>query len=235
MIDSLSYKTQPYVGSINFYVANGVDNGFKNSISDGIEAISNFSLKSKRALSELENVIILKNSASYIPDSFSKTKAKLDNCASDAYGFVSKNDKAIVINEDNHQRKDISLEGDIASQASDTLAHEIGHLIDEEYSTSLAFQNAYLEDLKNIEKKLSKDDEKIGNYSFKQMVEYLKHYMEGADFSDGIDEKDITREGLRENFAECFSVLADNNPSEINDIYASLFPNTMRETLSFMI
>ncbi len=236
MINSIpTYEIPSTNGNISYYVADGVDGSFENSIFNGINSVKNFSEKSKNAVSKLENIIVLNNSNSYIPEIFAKTKAKLDKYASDAYGFVSKQDKAIVINKQNHQRKDVSLEGDVTCQAQDTISHEIGHLIDEEYSTSEKFQRAYLKDLENIEEKLSNNEEKVGNRNLKEMLEYLKHYMEGADFSDGIDEKDITREGLRENFAECFSTLVDKNPSEINSIYASLFPNTMKETLNFVI
>lgn len=221
-------------GNINVYVAGGVDNKFKNNVLGTLQSLSGFSSKTQRALSGVKNVIILKNSESPVPEEFQHTRQKLEKHAGDAYGFVCKSDSAIVINEQNHQRKDASLEGNIETQASDTLSHEVGHLIDEEYSTSKKFQQAYLADLKDIEKKLH-DEEQSGSNGLGKMVSYLKHYMEGVDFSDGIDENDISREGLRENFAECFSTIADEHPSEINSIFASLFPRSMEQTLNFVI
>jgi hypothetical protein len=185
-------------------------------------------------MSKIQNVIVLKDSQSEIPEEFARTKRKLDRYGQEAYGFVSKIDKAIVLNEQNHNRKDVSLEGNIDEQMMDTFTHEVGHLIDEEYSTSEEFKEAYLQDLKEIERKLQ-NNEKVGSRDTEEMVVYLKHYMEGVDFSDGIDKNDITREGLRENFAECFSTIVDENPSEINEIYSSLFPNTMKQTLEFVV
>ena len=221
-------------GSVNFYAAEGVDKKFRENICETLQKLSIFSPSVQNALTNLENIIILKDSASYIPENFSATKTKLNQYASDAYGFVSKPDSAIVINEQNHQRKDVLLEGNVQTQASDTLSHEIGHLIDKEYSKSQSFQQAYLQDLKDIEEKLNKNRQ-VKSRDLKEMLVYLKHYMEGVDFSDGIDEKDITKEGLRENFAECFSTIVDENPSEINDIFVSLFPHTMKQTLDFVI
>ena len=231
---SFSSITSTPNGNINYYVACGVDNNFKNNIQETMQKLSIFSPKTQKALSKLKNVIVLKDSQSIFPEGFLKTKKKLDEHASDAYGFVCKPDSAVVINEGNHQRKDISLEGSVASQASDTLSHEIGHLFDEEYSTSEEFKQAYIQDLKDIEKKLNKK-EKVNSRSLTDMLSYLKHYMEGANFSDGIDENDITREGLRENFAECFSTIVDSKPSEINYIFSSLFPRAMEQTYKFMI
>lgn len=220
--------------NINVYVADGVDNKFKENTCETLNSISCFSKKAQKAVANLRNVIVLKDSMSVMPAKFARTKHKLNKHASDAYGFVCKTDKAIVINEHNHKRKDVSLEGSLESQVSDTLSHEIGHLIDKNYSTSPRFVNAYLKDLKNIEQMI-KNGEKVNSREVKDMVVYLKHYMEGADFSDGIDRRDVSREGLRENFAECFSTIVDEKPSEINDIFKALFPNTMAQTLNFVI
>lgn len=219
---------------MNICVADSVSRNFSDNVLKTLENLSAFSSKTKKALSGLENIFILKNSDSPISDEFIRTRKKLQEYASDAYGFVCKPDKAIVINEGNHKRKDVSLEGSIETQASDTLSHEIGHLIDEEYSTSEEFKQAYLSDLEDIEERLN-DKENKNLKNLQEMLFYLKHYMEGVDFSDGIDENDITREGLRENFAECFSTIVDKNPSEINGIFASLFPRTMKQTLNFVI
>ena len=222
-------------GNKNFFVSNGVSDDFQKSVFESIENLSNFSDKTRQAVSKIDNVLILENSDSYIGDEFTKTKDKLDKYAVDAYGFVSRPDKTIVINEQNHNRKDVSLEGSHSDQAADTVTHEIGHLIDENLSTTDTFKNAYLTDLKNIEKMLKAGVTEIGGHNLKEMLVYLKHYMEGADFSDGINENDITREGLRENFAECFSTIVDIKPSKINDIYAALFPHTMKATYDFVI
>ena len=170
-----------------------------------------------------------------MPEEFKKTETKFHKYAEDAYGFVSKADNAIVLVEKNHGRKNAALEGTIAEQAEDTFTHETGHLIDDEYSTTDAFKQAYLRDLKNIDGLLDDPNSKICGEDTLEMVNYLHHYMEGVNFQDGIDESDITREGLRENFAECFSTLADSHPTKINEIYAALFPNTMKTTLEFVI
>lgn len=220
---------------MNYYAASGVDSAFGKNVSDTIQRLQAFSPKTRAAISKIDNVIILKNSNSQMPDGFEKTKDKLEKYALDAYGFVSKPDRAIVLNQENHYRKDTSLEGSYQEQAADTASHELGHLVDDEYSTSDKFKSAYFMDLKNIEKMLKEGEKEIQGHNLDEMLEYLKHYIEGADFSDGIDENDITREGLRENFAECFSTIMDANPSEINSVYAALFPNTMRETLNFVI
>jgi len=234
LINALRTTFIPQNNKREYYITNGVDKDFQQSVFRAVKNMENFSSKSHKAVSKLQNVIILKNSDSFIPDSFSKTRNKLQTLAQDAYGFVSKSDNAIVINENNHLRKDCSFEGSLSEQASDTLTHEVGHLMDEEFSTSDSFKNAYLKDLKNIEK-LQKEKQDILGENIDEMISYFKHYMEGVDFSDGIDEKDITREGLRENFAECFSTIADSSPSKVNSIFSSLFPNTMKETYRFVI
>lgn len=219
---------------MNFYIAGGTDYRVAKNVYATAQRLRTFSPKTKNAMEQLQNVIVLKDSQSDFPEGFSNTKAKLAKYGEDAYGFVCKPDSAIVINEQNHKRKDCSLEGNIADQASDTLSHEVGHLIDKEYSTSESFKQAYLQDLTDISKKL---DEAEGDElsDLKATIYYFKHYMEGVDFSDGIDEKDITREGLRENFAECFSTIVDDKPSKVNSIYTYLFPHTMKQTLDFVV
>ena len=67
--------------------------------------------------------------------------------------------------------------------------------------------------------------------SYLDAKEYFKHYIEGVDFTDGISSKDITRRGARENFAESYSTIFDENPSEVNGIYASIFSNSRADTL----
>lgn len=222
-------------GQHNYYVAQDVDSRFSSSVQESAQHVSCFSTKASNAVSKLDNVIILKDSKSEVPEGFERTDKKLHKHAEDAFGFVSKPDDAVVIIQDNHGRKDERLEGNIYSQGADTFSHEVGHLLDEEYSQTEAFQAAYLQDLMNIEAALKDPNSKVCGEDLREMLVYLKHYTEGADFSDGIDESDVTREGLRENFAECFSTMADSNPSKINQIYAALFPNTMATTREFVI
>ncbi len=232
-ITTTNYTSTPKLH--NYYVASGVDKKFSDSISETLDYLGNFSDKTKDAVSELENVIISKNSESEIPEGFDKTEYKLHKYAEDAFGFVSKPDNAIVIIKNNHKRKIKELEGDINTQGADTVTHEVGHLLDNNFSTGEKFKNAYLKDLQNIAEQLKCEDAKICDTNLKEMVVYLKHYMEGVNFEDGIDESDITREGLRENFAECFSTIADLTPTKINEIYSALFPNTMEATREFVI
>lgn len=155
--------------------------------------------------------------------------------AKDAYGFYSKKAKTFVLVESNHKRKDKNLEGSISEQGADTLTHEFGHLVGNKNSESQEFRNAYLTDLKAINEKLKENpSQKIGNsdMSYKEALSYFDHYMEGTDFSDGIDEKDITARGARENYAEAFSIVNDQNENYSNEIFKELFPNTVN-TVAF--
>ena len=219
----------------NYYVASGVSSDFAGSVFSSVERLKSVSPKLNNALSGIDNIIILKDSNSYIPDEFAKTRNKLNRYAQDAYGFVSRQDGAVVLNQDNHNRKDVRLEGSIESQASDTLTHEIGHSLDDEFSTSDAFIAAYMQDLEQIDLLLKSGVKEIYGEDLEEMIKYLKHYMEGVDFSDGIDKNDLTREGLRENFAECVSTITDDCPSKINYIYSALFPNTMKKTAEYVL
>ena len=63
--------------------------------------------------------------------------------------------------------------------------------------------------------------------SYKKALTYFKHYLEGTNFSDGIDEKDVTARGARENYAEAFSIINDSNDNQSNEIFKELFPNTV--------
>lgn len=155
--------------------------------------------------------------------------------AKDAYGFYSKKAKTFVFVESNHERKDKVLEGSVAEQGADTLTHEFGHLIGNKNSESEEFRNAYLADLKAINEKLKENpDQKIGNsdMSYKEALSYFDHYIEGTDFTDGIDEKDITARGARENYAEAFSIINDKNNNESNEIFKELFANSVN-TVAF--
>ncbi len=215
------------IGNHNVYTANGVSGEFKSSVINTVEKMENYSPASKAAVDKLKNIIILKDTNSEIPKQFPQTNEKFHTYASDAYGFVSKSDNAIVLIEDNHKRKNAVLEGNTASQGADTFTHETGHLIDKELSTTEIFKSAYLKDLKNLEFALKEGNSTVYGENLQEMVNYLHHYIEGVNFEDGIDESDISREGLRENFAECFSTMSDSSPSKINLIFSALFPNTM--------
>ncbi len=223
------------INQITFSVTNGVTDAFSQSIFDTIDTLSEHSDVTKGALEQLNNIIILENQNSDISDEFSSTEDKFQKYAKDAYGFVSKDDNAIVIVEENHQRKDVSLEGSIENQGADTTAHEIGHLIDKELSTTDEFKQAYMADLMAIEAMLQDPNAKINGHDLREMIFYLRHYVDGVNFEDGISEEDITRTGLRENFAECFSTIVDEHPSEINEIYSTLFKNTMAQTQTLIV
>ena len=233
MVNSIGIQNIPQ-SQQRVYVANGVSKEFEENVFQSIEALENFSPFAREAISNFDNIIILKDKDSQMPDTFTKTKNKFENYALDAFGFVSKSEKAIVLVQDNHNRKNAALEGNVASQGGDTITHEIGHLIDKELSSTDEFKAAYMNDLKNLYTLLQDDNSEVCGENLKDMMVYLKHYVEGVNFEDGIDETDVTREGLRENFAECFSTLADSNPTKINEIYASLFPSTMAVTREFV-
>lgn len=214
----------------NAYIDKNVDSRFSSSVSKSIDSLRSMGPRVNAALSKFDNIIILENADSKIPEKFSATNKKLQACARDAFGFVSRKDKAIVLIQDNHARKDATIEGDIFSQGADTLSHEVGHLLDEELSSTDEFVSAYAHDLCVIEKAIKEGCETIHGRDLQEVLTYLKHYTEGADFSNGITEDDITREGLRENFAECFSTLVDSEASEINEIFADLFLNSISAT-----
>ena len=155
--------------------------------------------------------------------------------AKDAYGFYSKKAKTFVFIESNHARKDKNLEGSVSEQGADTLTHEFGHLVGNKNSESQEFRSAYLADLKEIEAKLKENpNQKIGDsdMTYKEALVYFDHYIEGTDFSDGIDEKDVTARGARENYAEAFSIVNDQNENYSNEIFKELFPNTVN-TVAF--
>ena len=218
-----------------FNVSNGVTDAFSQSIFSTVDSLGKYSDITADATNSVEHVIILENKNSDISDEFQATEDKFHKCALDAYGFVSKEDNAIVIVQDNHQRKDVSLEGSIEQQGADTFNHEIGHIIDKELSTTDEFKQAYLADLKVIEEMLEDENAQINGRDLRETLHYLKHYVDGVNFEDGISEEDITRTGLREIFAECFSTIVDENPSEINEIYSTLFKNTMAQTQALIV
>jgi hypothetical protein len=103
------------------------------------------------------------------------------------------------------------------------------------------YKNVSIDSLKhicfNVKNLKENPDETIGdsNMTYAQAKEYFKHYIEGTDFTDGIDEKDITRTGARENFAESYSTIFDSSPSEVNDIYSDLFGHSIEAVRQFFV
>ena len=219
----------------NTFLSDGVTTDFANSVLVSASNLNNYSSVTQAAMEDLENIIILKDKDSAISDEFASTRDKFVNYASEAYGFVSRGDNAIVIVEDNHHRKNVELEGSLEEQAADTFSHEIGHIIDKELSTTEEFRKAFLKDLEVIHTMLINPNAQIEGENLRESLFYLKHYVEGVNFEDGISEEDITRTGLRENFAECFSTIVDTNPSKINKIFSTLFTNTMEQTRAFIV
>ena len=219
----------------NTFLSDGVTTDFANSVLVSASNLNNYSSVTQAAMEDLENILILKDKDSAISDEFASTRDKFINYASEAYGFVSRGDNAIVIVEDNHNRKNTELEGSLEEQAADTFSHEIGHIIDKELSTTEEFRKAFLKDLEVIHTMLINPNAQIEGENLRESLFYLKHYVEGVNFEDGISEEDITRTGLRENFAECFSTIVDTNPSKINKIFSTLFTNTMEQTRAFIV
>lgn len=225
-----SVGINPYSNTSNIFVDRNVDTDFANNVIRQYQNLCQFSNGSKA-----KKLVILKSieDIEKIKGEYEALAKYLEGDASIAYGIFSKQDDAICIIQDNHQRKDTKYEGDITQQGSDTLTHEFAHLLDEDYSETSFFRSAYLEDLEEFEKNLAQNpNKKIGtsDMTYLEAKEYFKHYIEGSDFSDGIDSKDITRRGARENFAESFSTIFDDNPSEVNEIYASIFSNSISAT-----
>ena len=220
----------PYLNTSQVFIDGNVDTDFANNVIKQYQNLCQFSDGQK-----VKKLVILKDAqdADKIKDEYAALAQYLQGDANIAYGVYSKKDDAICIVQNNHQRKEEKYEGDILTQGSDTLTHEFAHLLDEDYSESSIFRNAFLKDLKTFEKNLSQNpNENIANsdMSYLEAKEYFKHYIEGVDFSDGIDMKDITRRGARENFAESYSTIFDNNPSKVNEIYASIFSNSINAT-----
>ncbi|MBR6163729.1 hypothetical protein IKQ26_07570 [bacterium] len=212
------------------FVSDGVDSAFAENV------ISQYASLAKNH-DTLSNVIILSSpdvkQVEEIKELDDKTKATikkyLSGAAQDAYGFYSRKSDSVVLIQSNHERKDTKYEGEIAEQGADTMLHEFAHLLDKNISMSEGFITAYYQDLKDIEKHLKENPDDVipgSDMTYKDAMVYFDHYYEGADFSDGIDEADITRTGLRENFAESYATVYDNQKSKVNDIYSSLFPHT---------
>lgn len=214
--------------NMNIFVDSEVNKDFANNTIKQYGLL----LQNSSANVQPKKLVILKNAenASKLNGLGEASQTNFEGDSKIAYGLYDKKADTIFILEDNHQRKDTSLEGDITSQGADTLTHEFGHLLDLGVSSSEAFKSAYKKDLENIFASLNDNpDNKIGNsdMTIKDGIEYFKHYLEGADFTDGIDESDITKRGLRENFAESFSIIFDGEKSEVNEIYGELFKNSI--------
>lgn len=214
----------------SIFVSDGVDSQFAQNV---IEQYADLSENNKK----VSNVIVLSSpdtkEVEEMEELDDKDKAVITdyikNGASDAYGFYSKKSDSIVIIQSNHNRKETKYEGELAEQGADTMLHEYAHLLDTNISSSDEYKEAYYNDLKALEKQLKENpDAKIAgsDMTYKEAMVYFDHYYEGADFSDGIDKSDVTRRGLRENFAESYATVKDNKQSEVNEIYSALFPNT---------
>lgn len=214
--------------STKIYVDKKVDENFAKNIIAQYEKLSSiFSEDGVR------NIIILNKPSDIkkMEGEHKKISKFLQGKGKIAFGLHTKKDDTICIVQSNHKRKDEDYEGDIDVQGSDTLTHEFGHCIDSKHSRSEKFKSAFLADLLEFERNLlvnPKDKIDGSDMTYKQAKDYFKHYLEDVDFSDGIDRRDITRAGLRENFAESFSVLFDSSESEVNDIYSSIFLNSIQ-------
>ena len=221
--------------STNLFVSKDADKNFANNIKEKFKELTN-----AYNVNEIKNIVILGDAdaeaiANLTGISQSDKELLMDYVsgdAKDAYGFYSKKAKSFVFIEKNHERKDKALEGSLEEQGADTLAHEFGHLFGNTKSAENDFRAAYLKDLKELAKQLDKNpDAKIGNsdMTYAEAIKYFDHYIEGVDFSDGIDQKDITLTGAKENYAEAFSILNDSFDNESNNIFTELFSNTMEE------
>lgn len=221
--------------STNLYVSKDTSVDFAKNIKEKFEELATI-----YDVNEIKNIVVLNEADAEAIENLTGIEQSdkdllmdyVSDDAKDAYGFYSKKAQSFVFIEKNHERKNKSLEGDIAEQGADTLAHEFGHLFGNEKSKEEDFRNAYLKDLKNLEKQLNENpDKKIGksDMSYQEAIRYFDHYMEDVDFSDGIDENDITITGAKENYAEAFSILNDSFDNDSNDIFAEIFSNTIEE------
>ena len=213
--------------STKIYVDKKVDEEFANNIISQYEKLSNIFEDSG-----VRNILILNKPSDIkkMADEHRKISRFLQGKGKIAFGLHTKKDDTICIVQSNHKRKDEDYEGDFDVQGADTLTHEFGHSLDTKYSRCEKFKTAFLADLLELERNLLVNPkEKIEgtHMTYKEAKEYFKHYLEDVDFSDGVDKRDITRAGLRENFAETFSILFDSSESAVNDIYSSIFANSI--------
>ena len=217
----------------NVYVDDSVDKEFANNVISQYEA-----LNSVFGDGTVKNIIILDSPTDIkkMSNDNKRVSRFLNGKGRIAFGLHTRKDDTICIIQSNHLRKNEAYEGDLETQGADTLTHEFGHSLDKKLSTSEEFKAAYLLDLLEFERNLSENpDEKIAgsDMSYKEARQYFRHYLRGVNFSDGIDRRDLTRRGLRENFAESFSIVFDSSKSEVNDIYTSIFSNSV-ETVENM-
>jgi len=217
-----------------------VDSKVSKSFADNTLRQYNSLLRNSSSDIRGKSLVILKNAqnAQNIKGIDPNTLKYFEGDGSIAYGLYAKNSDTIFIMEDNHERKVEKYEGKIDTQGADTLTHEFGHLLDKGVSSSNAFKKAYLSDLKNLYSMLQSNPEAEidgSDMTYADSVEYFKHYMEGVDFTDGIDEEDITRTGLRENFAESFSNIFDSNKTKVNEIYSTIFANSTEAVKNLFI
>ena len=235
LMTSSTIKTPNF--STNVFIEKSATKEFAKNIQDKFKELSTI-----YDVGKVKNIVILseadaqtiKNLAGIDAEDKELLMDYVNDDAKDAYGFYSKKAQSFVFIEKNHERKDKSLEGSIGEQGADTLTHEFGHLFGNEKSKEADFRMAYLNDLQDIQEQLEKNpNAKIGDsdMTYKEALKYFEHYMEGVDFSDGIDAKDITTTGAKENYAEAFSVLNDGFENESNFIFAELFSNSMDQVL----
>lgn len=219
--------------STRIYVDKKVDEEFANNIISQYEKLSSIFNDGT-----VKNILILNKPSDIkkMAEEHRKISRFLQGKGKIAFGLHTKKDDTICIIQSNHKRKDKDYEGDFDTQGADTLTHEFGHSVDNRYSRSEDFKTAFLADLLEFERNLLVNpNEKIegSDMTYKEAKEYFKHYLEDVDFSNGIDKRDLSREGLRENFAESFSIAFDSSKSEVNDIYTSIFSNSV-ETVENM-
>ena len=220
------------------FVSDGVDSDFADnvisqyaSMAQNHDTVSNVIILSAPDTAQVDDIKELDD------DTKDTIKEYINGGASDAYGFYSKKSDSIVLIQSNHERKDTNYEGSISEQGADTMLHEYAHLIDKDISSSADYKKAYFNDLKAIEKQLNENPDALipgSDMTYRDAMVYFDHYYEGADFSDGIDKSDVTRRGLRENFAESYATVYDNKESKVNEIYASLFPNATNYVREFV-
>lgn len=214
----------------SIFVSDGVDSDFAANavnqyadLAQKHDTVSNVIILSTPDTAQIDEIRELDDNTKQV------VKDYINGGAQDAYGFYSKKSDSIVLIQSNHERKEPKYEGSLAEQGADTMIHEFAHLMDKDISSSEGFKSAYFEDLKEIEKHLNENPDATiagSDMTYRDAMVYFDHYYEGADFSDGIDKSDVTRRGLRENFAESYATVYDNKKSEVNEIYEALFPHT---------
>lgn len=183
----------------------------------------------------IDSIYVLNNKQNIDKTNLSESTKEMGG-TSDYAGFYNVNSDSIVLKE---------VFGDFGEMEKFNLAHEIGHSLDYadldgngqvdpyevfesnfgNFSGTDTYKQAYLEDLKNIATK--KDSLFFGITNSAELLlqkDVIDYATQGADFSDGIDEKDITSLGLEENLA----VMTSYNLKTYfggRDLIKKLFPN----------